>query len=85
MSKIEKVGGVRFSESVLFREKTRKIARKNLKKKGIEKSQKGREDVGKGSIPLLIKIEDENSSFYSKMGKEYSNSKRRRKEDLKVI
>jgi hypothetical protein len=77
-------GAVNFSESVIIREKTRKILHDNSKKKGIEKVKKSREETGKGCIPLLIKLEDGNNNFHSKMGKEYSNIKKRREEDKKV-
>ena len=83
-SATEKESGVQFSESVLICEKTRKTTHNNTKKKGIETVKKGREETGKGSIPLLIKLEDGDNNFHSKMGKEYSNIKKRREEDKKV-
>jgi hypothetical protein len=83
-SATEKESGVQFSESVIIREKTRKILHDNTKKKGINTVKKGREEAGKGCIPLLIKLEEGNNNFHSKMGKEYSNLKKRREEDKKV-
>lgn len=80
----EKVGGVHFSESVLFREKTRKILQKTLQKKEVKKFKKTKEELQKGNVPLLKKLENENNIFYSKMGKDYINSKKRKQEDLKV-
>lgn len=80
----ERKDAVNFSESVIIREKTRKILPNNTKKKGKETVEKGREEAGKGSIPLLIKLEEGNNNFHSKMGKEYSNIKKRREEDKKV-
>ena len=43
----EKVGGVHFSESVLFREKTRKILQKTLQKKEVKKFKKTKEELQK--------------------------------------
>lgn len=80
----ERNGAVNFSESVIIREKTRKILQNSTKKKGTETTKKGKEETGKGSIPLLIKLEDGDNNFHSKMGKEYSNIKKRREEDKKV-
>ena len=80
----EKVGGVHFSESVLFREKTRKILQKTLKNNEVKKFKKIKEDLNKGNVPVLKKLENENNNFYSKMGKDYINSKKRKQEDLKV-
>ena len=83
-SETVKKGGVQFSESVITRAKTRKLSHTDSKKKGMETVKKGREEAGKGSIPLLMKLEEGNNNFYSKMGKEYSNVKKRREEDKKV-
>jgi hypothetical protein len=80
----ERNGAVYFSESGIIHEKTRKILHDNSKKKGIETVKKGREEAGKGCIPLLIKLEEGNNNFHSKAGKEYSNIKKRREEDKKV-
>lgn len=77
-------GGIHISESVIIREKARKITHTDSKKKGVETMKKGKEEVGKGSIPLLLKLEDGNNAFHSKMGKEYSTMKKRREEDKKV-
>ena len=47
---------------------------------------KSKEETGKGKgcIPLLLKLEEGNNNFHTKMGKEYSNLKKRREEDKKV-
>ena len=50
----------------------------------METTEKGREEAGKGSIPWLLKVEDGDNNFHSKMGKEYSNMKKRKEEDKKV-
>lgn len=80
----EKVGGVHFSESVLFREKTRKILQKTLNNNEVKKFKNTQEEQNKGNVPLLKKLENENNNFYSNMGKDYVNSKKRKEEDLKV-
>lgn len=84
ISVTEKMGGVHFSESVLFREKTRKILQKTLQNNEVKKFSKIKEELKKGNVPLLKILENENNNFYSKMGKDYINSKKRKQEDLKV-